>query len=410
MSNINAQNIIVTNLTVTNINGQPASTFGSCNSNPCQTQDDCYDCYEEDSTCPQCLDLPLPTGSQGAQESTEAQGAIGATGASNTNSTAISITDTNTAGTFYLTFVSASGASQTLRADITTTPLTYVPSTSTLTATNFSGLASTATNIAGGLGGSIPYQSAVNTTALLANGTAGQVLTSAGTTIAPTWTTPPASQGLFQFDDFPYSSSPQGSMLGLRASGTFTGSGLQQIGSISGYTGVIRGGTQALAQTVSVSSYSSFSPTYYLFNNIATNGTLTFIFRPFFDFGTANAICAIGICNATTSPATATVGVYWSYDPTALTWRLYNDAVATGTVVLGTQANVWSKITITRTGSLTWSSTWTVIGGATTTGTGTLASSTTNTYIGWWWGNNSSAGVSKFMDIDYCSATWNSNR
>ena len=52
------------------------------------------------------------------------------------------------------------------------------------------GSATTATNIAGGLGGSVPYQTAVNTTALLANGTAGQVLTSAGTTLAPTWVTP----------------------------------------------------------------------------------------------------------------------------------------------------------------------------------------------------------------------------
>jgi len=55
--------------------------------------------------------------------------------------------------------------------------------------------ATTATNIAGGAGGSIPYQSAVNTTALLANGTAGQVLQSNGTTLAPSWVTP-ASSGL----------------------------------------------------------------------------------------------------------------------------------------------------------------------------------------------------------------------
>ncbi|MES2394508.1 MAG: hypothetical protein V4549_00810 [Bacteroidota bacterium] len=50
--------------------------------------------------------------------------------------------------------------------------------------------ATTATNLAGGSGGTIPYQSAAGTTALLANGTVGQVLTSAGTTLAPTWTTP----------------------------------------------------------------------------------------------------------------------------------------------------------------------------------------------------------------------------
>lgn len=47
-----------------------------------------------------------------------------------------------------------------------------------------------ATNIAGGAGGSIPYQTAVNTTALLANGTAGLFLKSQGTTLPPVWDTP----------------------------------------------------------------------------------------------------------------------------------------------------------------------------------------------------------------------------
>jgi hypothetical protein len=47
--------------------------------------------------------------------------------------------------------------------------------------------ATTATNLAAGLGGTIPYQSAAGTTAMLANGTAGQVLQSNGTTLAPTW-------------------------------------------------------------------------------------------------------------------------------------------------------------------------------------------------------------------------------
>jgi len=51
-------------------------------------------------------------------------------------------------------------------------------------------LTGTASDLAGGLGGSIPYQTAVNNTSMLANGTAGQVLTSAGTTLAPTWSTP----------------------------------------------------------------------------------------------------------------------------------------------------------------------------------------------------------------------------
>ena len=69
--------------------------------------------------------------------------------------------------------------------------MSYNNVSNTLTATTFSGAlsgnATSATNLAGGAGGQIPYQSAVNTTALLANGTAGQVLTSQGTTLAPTW-------------------------------------------------------------------------------------------------------------------------------------------------------------------------------------------------------------------------------
>jgi hypothetical protein len=67
-------------------------------------------------------------------------------------------------------------------------------SAGTTLAPTWSNSAALATNIAGGVGGSIPYQSSANTTALLANGTAGQVLTSSGTTLAPTWTNPAASQ------------------------------------------------------------------------------------------------------------------------------------------------------------------------------------------------------------------------
>ena len=47
--------------------------------------------------------------------------------------------------------------------------------------------ATTTANISGGLGGQLLYQSAAGVTSKLTNGTAGQVLTSAGTTLAPTW-------------------------------------------------------------------------------------------------------------------------------------------------------------------------------------------------------------------------------
>jgi len=49
------------------------------------------------------------------------------------------------------------------------------------------GNANTATNISGGLGGQILYQSAVDTTAKLANGDAGKFLKSQGITLPPIW-------------------------------------------------------------------------------------------------------------------------------------------------------------------------------------------------------------------------------
>jgi len=49
--------------------------------------------------------------------------------------------------------------------------------------------ATTSTNLAGGVAGAIPYQSGASTTAFSAAGTSGQVLTSGGTG-TPTWTTP----------------------------------------------------------------------------------------------------------------------------------------------------------------------------------------------------------------------------
>lgn len=57
------------------------------------------------------------------------------------------------------------------------------------------GSAPLATDLAGGLGGQVCYQNAVNDTVFLANGTAGQVLTSQGTTLAPVWTTPSGGAG-----------------------------------------------------------------------------------------------------------------------------------------------------------------------------------------------------------------------
>jgi hypothetical protein len=61
----------------------------------------------------------------------------------------------------------------------------------------WAGVASITGNLAGGSAGTIPYQSATNTTAMLAAGSAGQLLTSNGAA-APAWAPAPSSG----FDDF----------------------------------------------------------------------------------------------------------------------------------------------------------------------------------------------------------------
>jgi len=88
-----------------------------------------------------------PTGATGATGPTGPTGSTGATGATNSNATGISITDTNDNVAYYPTFVAGAGASQTLRADVATTALTYNPSTNAITATTFVGaLSGTATS------------------------------------------------------------------------------------------------------------------------------------------------------------------------------------------------------------------------------------------------------------------------
>lgn len=63
-----------------------------------------------------------------------------------------------------------------------------------VSAPSFSGTSSTATNLAGGSAGTIPYQSAAGTTAMLSAGTSGYLLQSNGAA-APSWVAPTAPAG-----------------------------------------------------------------------------------------------------------------------------------------------------------------------------------------------------------------------
>jgi hypothetical protein len=225
--------------------------------------------------------------------------------------------------------------------------------------------------------------------------------------------TSPSSIGRFAFDDFMYASTIQGSDLGMRINGTFVGTGFQQIGSLSGYTGIERGGSNSGAATsVSVSTYSTTNSTTFLFNNLTINGQgLTFIFRPFALGDATSASAMIGISDTIGTSFSPTSGVYWRYTSATNVWGLFADNGAVITIVAGSQANVWCEINIIRTGANSFSSTFTIIGGASTTGTGSVASSSTNLNLGWYWGNNGTGALgAKYMDIDYISAEFNSNR
>jgi len=92
--------------------------------------------------------------------------------------------------------------------------------TGTATSLSIGGTAALATSLAGGAAGSLPYQSAANTTTLLAKGTNGQVLTLASG--VPSWATPTTGTVT--------SVSGTGTVNGLTLTGTVTTSGSLTLG------------------------------------------------------------------------------------------------------------------------------------------------------------------------------------
>ena len=154
----------------------------------------------------------------------------------------ITITDdTTTNATRYLTFTSATTGSITGE-NVSSTKLQFNPSTGILTATEFSGAgtgltgtasslsiggnaatatsATTATNLAGGASGNVPYQTASGATTFLATGSNGQVLTLASG--VPSWATPTTGTVT--------SVGGTGTVSGISLSGTVTSSGNLTLG------------------------------------------------------------------------------------------------------------------------------------------------------------------------------------
>jgi hypothetical protein len=107
----------------------------------------------------------------------------------------IGIIDTSVAGTFYPTFSPVSSG-QVTSLSVTSLKLSFNPDTGVLSAPTFlgylNGTSNTANNLANGIASQIPYQTGNGSTAFIANGSNGQVLTSNGTS-APSWQSNAAS-------------------------------------------------------------------------------------------------------------------------------------------------------------------------------------------------------------------------
>ena len=133
------------------------------------------------------------------------------------------------------------------------------------------GLASTATSLVGGAAGSLPYQSAANTTTMLSVGTSGQVLMVAAG--APSWVTPKLNAfaetssaelrsvlsdetgtGLAVFNDSPSLVTPTVGSAGANFSGSTSGTTVLKASAVASGTLSLPAGTGTLITSESVAA------------------------------------------------------------------------------------------------------------------------------------------------------------
>jgi len=283
--------------------------------------------------------------------------------------------------------------------------MSYNNVTNALTAGTFSGAA---TNLSGGLGGQIPYQSATSTTALLANGTSRQFLISNGGTSAPSWSTPTVTTGNFQFDDMWGCGATNNGPFGMNSVGTPAGSSPSSLGAADGYNGITRILNSAANTSV---GWQSGSPT--IFRNLLATGLgFTMIFRPW-PAGTAvstTLYCGFSSDFSAGAPASQLAWQYSTNQAPTNVWNFRQDGATVNTATgLAQGVGDWFKITLVRTANLTYTTTIQDI----TTGStiysysGTVAASNLILYMGGFVSCTAGA-TSKYLDIDYISCEFNS--
>ena len=291
--------------------------------------------------------------------------------------------------------------------------MSYNNATNALTVGTLSGAA---TNLSGGLGGQIPYQSATSTTALLANGTAGQFLISNGGTSAPSWSTPTVTTGNFQFDDMWGCGAGNNGPFGMNSVGTHAASSPQSVLTANdGYNGITRILNSAANTSAAITSagWQSGSPT--IFGNLLENGLgFTMIFRPWPAGSTGFTTIYCGF-SSNFSDGAPPNQLAWQYStnqsPTGVWNFRENGGPASGGTATGLAqgANEWFKITLVRTGNLGYTTT---IQNLTTPSpiysySGSVSPTTNILYMGGFVSCTTN-GTSKYLDIDYISCEFNS--
>ena len=230
-----------------------------------------------------------------------------------------------------------------------------------VTATNFLGNATTsttATNLAGGSIGAIPYQSGSGTTALLSAGTSGQVLTSSGAG-APTWSSGIALTGDVTIDN---------SGVSTIANNAVTYGKMQALSATSKLLG--SSSTTTPVQEISLGSGLSLSGT--TLSASGTGGTVTSVAA--LTLGTTGTDLASSVANGSSTPViTLNVPTASATNRGALSstdWSTFNgkqnvltnsaglagalsDETGTGLAVFGTAPTFASTITVGTTGVTT---------------------------------------------------------
>ncbi len=215
------------------------------------------------------------------------------------NASAVAITG----GTIDSTTVGATTAT-TVRGTIITATTQFTGAgtglTGTATSLSIGGTAALATSIAGGVAGSLPYQSAANTTTLLAIGTTGQVLTVASG--VPSWATPTTGTVT--------SVSGTGTVNGITLTGTVTSSGSITLGGTLGSiansqltNSSITFGATAAALGTTVSGFNAVT----IGATTASTGAFTYLSTssatsttPTLGYNATNTALAIGATTAST--------------------------------------------------------------------------------------------------------------